>query len=346
MDFLVFEKESRHADVRCGIGYFRCDDDTCILSVYKFDHENDCFDGSDESYCEPAQTLNEDTSISDKMILPCQLDCNCSLSKAHLFIFIRSICDGIYSDTILVEENNICQTYDLRRINIGAMQVNAHSIKPLGLKFYKSKLLSLLYEKEYHYNIQQADLMAFDDKHNMKSPRKYNCFDNCAIQYITEKCEINIHRKSVGFIGDICRDILCPGMFKCHMYYCIPIASVCDGQSDCLHNDDERFCDSMVCPGSLKCRDENRCVSSDSICDGIPDCLYTFDDELLCDNCPTGCKCQVYVMVCTESVASTNLGMNYAKAIIIKTGWTGFWSRLYKQDIYYIWTFPLVHLLI
>ena len=186
--------------------------------------------------------------------------------------------------------------------------------------FLRSKLLSLLDDEVYHQNKRHADFTNKLSLNNIKSIQKINCFENCEIEYITEKCRMDIYRKSVGFIGDICRDIVCPGMFKCHRYYCIPIASVCDGQSDCLYNDDERFCDTMVCPGSLKCRGENRCVSSDSICDGIHDCLYTFDDELLCDNCPAGCTCQDYVMSCTESVSITqSIGVNYAKAIIIKT---------------------------
>ena len=332
-DFLVCEKESMHADVRCGIGYFKCDDDTCILSVYKCDHENDCFDGSDESYCE--LSLNDNTSINDRIILSCQLNCNCSL-QTQLIIYIHSICDGIYSDTILVEEINMCQSNDLRKINIGAMQVSAQNIKTHIPVFHRSNMMDLLYEEEYHQSIRQVDLNTKLGKHNIKSIPNYNCFDNCVIQYLTEKCKIDIHRRSVGFIGDICRDILCPGMFKCHMYYCIPIASVCDGQSDCLYKDDERFCDAMVCPGSLKCRGENRCVSSDSICDGIPDCLYTFDDEVVCHNCPTGCTCQGYVILCTESAASTNRSMNYAKAIILKTDGPSFQIEYIAPHLLYM----------
>ena len=129
VDFVVCEKESRHVDVTCGIGYFKCDDSSCILSAYRCDQENDCFDGTDENYCELAHTLNHNSSISDRITLPCQLNCNCSLPTATLSVYIHSICDGIYSETILVEENNICQTNVLHRINISVMQVNTHSIK-------------------------------------------------------------------------------------------------------------------------------------------------------------------------------------------------------------------------
>ena len=338
VDFLVCEKESWHADVRCGIGYFKCDDGTCILSVYKCDHDKDCFDGSDESYCELTQTLNDNTSISARMILSCQLNYNCSLPTAQISIYIHSICDGIYSDTILVEEKTMCTPSALRKLNISALQVNIHS-RPMilhSLALGRSEMIKLLYEEEYHQNIRHTDLNNKSDMLNMKAIRKYNCFENCEIKYILERCKIDIHRRSVGFMGDICRYILCPGMFKCHSYYCIPIASVCDGQGDCLYNDDERFCDTMVCPGSLKCRAENRCVSSDSICDGISDCLHTFDDELLCDNCPAGCTCQGYVMLCTESVASRNRSINYAKAIILKTDGPSFQIEYTTPHLLYL----------
>ena len=105
VDLLVCEKEIIQADLTCGRDYFKCNNNTCILYVYKCDHENDCFDGTDEIYCEFTEPVIDNTSRSDMVILSCQLNFNCSLPKAHLIVYIHFVCDGIYSNAILIEEN-------------------------------------------------------------------------------------------------------------------------------------------------------------------------------------------------------------------------------------------------
>ena len=107
--------------------------------------------------------------------------------------------------------------------------------------------------------------------------------------------------------------MLCPGMFKCKDYYCIHMSAVCDGQLDCLYGNDEKLCNSLVCPGFLKCHGEMPCVGVEELCDGNIDSRYSFDDELFCNSCPDNCECRVYMIVCLSSNSVS--AILYAKGI-------------------------------
>ena len=77
------------------------------------------------------------------------------------------------------------------------------------------------------------------------------------------------------------------------------MSSACDGQYDCEEeNDDEIICPLSSCPGLLKCRGENRCVSKEEICEDTVDCLHSMDDEISCNSCPMNCECSGYTMTC------------------------------------------------
>ena len=95
-----------------------------------------------------------------------------------------------------------------------------------------------------------------------------------------------------------CKRYACPGMFKCHLNYCIYMSHVCDGFYDCQEVDDEMFCPVTYCPGLLKCRGESRCVSSEQICDNTVNCLHSMDDEIDCYTCPVSCECNGYSVKC------------------------------------------------
>ena len=98
--------------------------------------------------------------------------------------------------------------------------------------------------------------------------------------------------------GLICGPLACPGMFKCHTSYCIPLSSMCDKKYDCKRGEDEQSCSKLKCPGFLKCRGEERCVGIKEICDLHVHCRYSMDDELNCDICLDGCSCNGYVISC------------------------------------------------
>ena len=89
-----------------------------------------------------------------------------------------------------------------------------------------------------------------------------------------------------------CDEFECPTMYKCPGTYCIPTRMLCDQSPDCPNKEDEQDCqDNLVCPGLLRCREENICVHPDDICDGILHCLMTGDDEMFCNitECPDNC---------------------------------------------------------
>ena len=109
-------------------------------------------------------------------------------------------------------------------------------------------------------------------------------------------------------------------MFKCHLYYCLPMSAVCDGHHDCYQGEDENYCENLTCPGLLECRGENRCVSEQEICDGFSDCLLSRDDEIMCGRCIPGCECNGYTASCDVDQSVLNEGhLNHIKGLVLKT---------------------------
>ena len=115
----------------------------------------------------------------------------------------------------------------------------------------------------------------------------------------TQRCVYQTYRSSKLFYPGLehlyhCDEFECPSMYKCPGTYCIPTRMLCDQSLDCPNKEDEQDChDKLVCPGLLRCREENICVHPDEICDGILQCLLTGDDEMFCEmtECPNGCTC-------------------------------------------------------
>ena len=163
---------------------------------------------------------------------------------------------------------------------------------------------------------------AFDPS-KYKIPLGYHSYRKNKCKDITLLCKIGVHERYCKSteVEAICRSVTCPGMFKCHRYYCIHMSSVCDGQSDCKQGEDEQRCAELTCPGSLKCRAENRCVSKHQICDGNKDCQYSTDDEVDCYDCPKQCRCRGYIVSCNihDHINRTTFHrLTYMKGKILK----------------------------
>jgi len=94
---------------------------------------------------------------------------------------------------------------------------------------------------------------------------------------------------------------------------------VCDKVSDCPNHEDESGCDSIHCPGLLKCKGDNVCVHPTNICNGIVDCKVSGDDEALCSMppCPVGCVCHGLATQCSFFNERTQLPI-WIKALILK----------------------------
>ena len=124
--------------------------------------------------------------------------------------------------------------------------------------------------------------------------------NNSSCYPTTQRCVYQTYKSSSLFCSGLehlyhCDEFECPGMFKCPGTYCIPTRMLCDQSPDCPNKEDEQDChDKLVCPGLLRCREENICVHPDEICDGILHCLMTGDDEMFCEvtDCPESCVCR------------------------------------------------------
>ena len=71
----------------------------------------------------------------------------------------------------------------------------------------------------------------------------------------------------------------CPQHYKCEYSYCIPLQAVCNGVIDCPYGEDEKNCEKLSCPNTLKCKRDNVCVHFNSINDGTVDYPAYEDDE-------------------------------------------------------------------
>ena len=306
----------------CGKYFFKCEDGTCILSIYRCDQITDCFDKSDEDNCE---TNQQTTSHIDQPInIRCELNINCLLIN-HSTLFLHDMCDGIFSPFVFINEKEVCQSNNLTKIKLFDLQNKKSSIVELWTAYIDYNRVLYLWLQERERMIRPPDHVPAitnqtgNDEHKL---RKILCKINQEGSYLDKRCIISTHNKmcNSGLTKEICTDIICPGMFKCHGYYCIQMSSVCDGQSDCLYGDDEAYCDRLLCPGSVKCRGENRCVGFEELCDGSANCLYSFDDEITCQACPDDCKCEGYTVFC-ESVniwTDHHSRVFYSKGLIVR----------------------------
>ena len=108
---VICEKPSKPMTKNCQNAYFKCDDKTCILSVYMCDSFNDCVDGGDEASCLDEVWMRDDFSlINDTLYLPCVLYQQCESSMFTLVapVKIHTIRDGIKSHNLTLDESKIC----------------------------------------------------------------------------------------------------------------------------------------------------------------------------------------------------------------------------------------------
>ena len=144
------------------------------------------------------------------------------------------------------------------------------------------------------YNYFQEFSVSCPDDYSLCHPgNNSSCYPS------TQRCIYQTYKSNPLYCPGLehlyhCDEFECPTMYKCPGTYCIPTRMLCDQSPDCPNKEDEQDChDKLVCPGLLRCREENICVHPDDICDGILHCLLTGDDEMFCDitECPNSCTC-------------------------------------------------------
>ena len=170
----------------------------------------------------------------------------------------------------------------------------------------------------------------------MRSTVENNCYENKDIAHCSTYSSECYHIRHLctytrSLIGEsrhcrgtehllYCYKHECPTQYKCSNSFCIPLNLVCDGIHDCPDGEDEDSCDSLSCPGLIKCKYDNVCVHPRQLCDGIIDCLYSEDDESLCSvaECPSKCKCCKYMMLCVDLKPTIIIDVNNFHALVVR----------------------------
>ena len=113
----------------------------------------------------------------------------------------------------------------------------------------------------------------------------------------------------------------CPQHYKCEYSYCIPLQAVCNGVIDCPYGEDEKDCEKLSCPNTLKCKRDDICVHFSSINDGIVDCPEYEDDEVTSEMamCPPHCECMGHAAFCTRgNLSNFAHDLSYISALICR----------------------------
>ena len=308
----------------CDSPYYQCDDGTCILLIYQCDLWNDCLAGDDEIGCTYGVKEDQFMLMNDTLHLPFQIHRvdqggygNSSMIQPALKI--HAICDGIKSDSLVVTENQVCYKRHVKHIKIADMVVRIQKLQfPNPMHRVAEQLNDRLRYGDNKKKAHQSLNVTFLNQVQI------NCQQYGRFKAITDVCHINSHNEQCAFQrrSQLCKDIACPGMFRCGELYCLRMSSVCDGQVDCLNGDDEEYCSNTSCPGLLKCRGEIRCLSAEQVCDGYVDCVSSFDDEITCmSSCPSSCLCHGYIIQCSglDFIGnSADLQKLYFKGVVLK----------------------------
>ena len=307
---VICEKPRRLFNTDCLSSFFKCFDGTCILLLYKCDIELDCFDGSDEDNCSGGITYR----IHEFVTLPFVLDSEFERKNLNV-IPIYSICDGMYSNKTLRQEQAACYQYQLKRMNVLTFNKGYVLDRTKDQSIKSDALFTNISNVCVNSFLMNASRPSSEHAVNFIKPKQCISFN--------KHCKLNVHQRQcpVWVSDEDCTHFSCPGMFKCDRYRCIYMSAVCDGQYNCKEGDDEMVCPLSSCSGFLKCRGENRCVSKDEICDGYVNCLYSMDDEIGCQQCPSNCECSGYIVSCMVDNSLGGVwtsGINYTKGIILK----------------------------
>ena len=268
------------------------------------------------------------------MHLDSQILCLINKNNTLIYTHVHSLCDGM--QTCIIVNEDLCSyretkpiykssryllntdqyvTSTIVQVNfVDAAMVAWHDPEDKTLKLAMRNPSSLSRNRKKNpfrvlkrsKNWRTLDALMLPCK-EMKT--SYTVYDYCIV-YNKFPC--------VGLYGkysQICRPVVCVGMFKCREYGCIRLSSMCDGHGDSPSAEDKYNCANITCPGLLKCRNENRCIGLEQMCDGISYCIYSSDDEMTFNKYSVGCRCEGYIMQC-KNLATKNiqlLGSNHAK---------------------------------
>ena len=317
----VCERPPYKLNITCILGHFACEDNTCILSMYVCDEINDCLNGEDEYAC-PKSTYTTTQSLfnlkilSDSMIICIRSENYTTHTGQVMYTHVHSICDGLHTCTIINEE--LCRYMKIQNIQKSHIFLFGME-KTIEKTAYKDHVMRSVFRDfdnnilemagrngssiapKYRANNPYEKLHLMTNLHNAQDELVLPCPEMGTVHSVYDYCVIhNRYPCTYEKYSEICRPVVCSGMYKCREYACIRLSSMCDGHADCPSGEDEYSCVNISCPGVLKCRNENRCIGLEQICDGRSDCMYSSDDEMMCNQCAEGCQCVGYIIECGD----------------------------------------------
>ena len=324
---VICEKPAERYITRCQKNHFKCRDQSCILYIYKCDHIVDCFDNSDEDTCNYSKLMSHFINV------PCLPSTDCDTVNQ---VNVHDICDGVYNNYTFPHEKDVCVTFN-QKISVPPVKSQSTYTKG-GFTFTTNQIAKLFFiEQKYKCNeLNNAFLFKLNHKHSNHSflDRRIPAVNTS----FSQTCINNAHstRCTRRHCEGVCSSISCPGMFHCHEDACIPISWLCDNTYDCNLGEDETMCSTFHCPpGFLKCRGENRCISTEEICDKRVNCLHSMDDELGCVTCPVNCECIGYVMSCHSNNSDYIIESDevyYIRGLVVR----GFQQELLAKHLHFV----------
>ena len=229
----------------------------------------DCLNGEDEYGC-PERNYTTQSLSHINMHLDSQIRCLINKNTTLIYAHVNSLCDGMQTCTIVNEDlcsyretkpiykssryllntdQNVTST--IVQVNfVEAAMVAWHDPEGKTLKLAMRNPSSLSRNRRKHpfrvlkrsKNWRTLDALMLPCKELKTS---YTVDDYCIV-YNKFPCVY-------GKYSQICRPVVCVGMFKCREYGCIRLSSMCDGHGDCPSAEDEYNCANITCPGILKC---------------------------------------------------------------------------------------------
>ncbi|XP_053396296.1 uncharacterized protein LOC123555101 isoform X2 [Mercenaria mercenaria] len=153
-----------------------------------------------------------------------------------------------------------------------------------SIKFSKTKSRGILYFQKYNesdsldgmmfenirstpeFLIYRIIQLPFDEMFNLKT---YPVITDIVIKSLATLVAVGSK-----YFPALCKEaamIYCPNEYKCAgSKTCIPLVQICDGQAQCLHGDDERYCE-YSCPENCTCLEyTTNCSFADVDCNTLP----------------------------------------------------------------------------
>ena len=332
----IFLPRSGVLQVPCLPNQFQCSDGTCMSQTRMF--------YSDIS-CSPSSRVCEMNGKAVNDFHFCRTACllgKCSCAKHHFQCACGGcrdmvlVCDGHIHCTDASDE--ICGNKVYVPQNMGSeieANVKDHYFC-LGFLCMSKQCLQLRYVNDLLPNCSggQAEdephflLLRYGTKHkSCNNPTHFPCVAGLSVCFpLNQLCLYDPDEDGYpkwckdGVHLDDCPAVNSTNSYKCPESYYIPFHRVCDGNSDCIHGEDEEHCDMYICKGLLRCLASKICVHPAQVCDGVMHCPNA-DDEDLCEanRCPSGCHGLSYSIICTAEAENVfpEITSYFFKQIII-----------------------------